>query len=246
MNRVWIHPRSRPRGLGPGHIPAHVRSSRISISSLWMRLAALAEGESGFRAASPQNLTNAIGSHEPSRMSPGRIARSSGAAAWPAGRKPACVPDPAEPVGRVAGVGLASVRDRVPVGGELRLAQVVRLLRGLVARGPIVEDLEEPGGEGQDLRPSDLRQKLRQALFAGPSDQAGPGRRTLDQGRPEVGPEPGQGQGRDDARRLARPRRPPTRWRGRSSPGRDPPPRPCGESRSSRRSGGPCSIQHPP
>ena len=60
--------------------------------------------------------------------------------------------DPAEPVGGVAGIGLAAMGDAVPVGREPPLAQVVGRLGGLVAGVPEIVDLEQAGGQGQPRR----------------------------------------------------------------------------------------------
>ena len=100
--------------------------------------------------------------------------------------------DPAEPVGRVAGVGLAAMGDAVPVGGEPVLAEVVGRLGGLVAGVPEVVDLEQGGRERQPRRTARTGQQLRESLF--PQDLLEPrtAGRPLDERRSRA---PGAAQG---------------------------------------------------
>ena len=85
--------------------------------------------------------------------------------------------DTPEPVRGIARVGLATVRDPVPVGRDLTLAAVLGLLGGFVAGVPEIVDLKQARG------------KRKAACFARLRQQLGPG------GRLERGLQPGSFRG---------------------------------------------------
>ena len=113
--------------------------------------------------------------------------------------------DAAKPIGSVAGIRLATVGDRVPIGRIAAIAEIVGALRGLMAFFPKIEDLRESGRETKQRNLGRGGEDRRERGGTQARAKLGTGRRSLHERRPERferRPECEKGQSRDHVERL--------------------------------------------